>query len=195
MGLALTTYGILCLVASWLYSRAGPAECRSITRADLSLAEMGAIKRRLEAYRGDPSHPLALSGDEVSFLLADNLRYPVFVRVDGDEVSAELSVPEAGSRRCYNIDFRGRIEVDEGLARLVPSELVVGHLDVSGWLAGRNLWVDRADIAGEHAANLLEQLRQLRVVDGRLQLEFEDVNDLERLSTRPRQTTISAGTR
>lgn len=166
---------LVAISVGWVYAQVRPVHCEPFAVSDLSIEEMIAIKRRVEQYERDPSAPLTLNGREASFLLADNMRYPVRVALDGTEVEAELAVPQRGTERCYNIDFRGKVTIDEGVARVVPSRLTIGELDLSGWLAGTQLVVEDTDLSGEHARRLLSRTRHLEVIDSHLLVQIDDM--------------------
>lgn len=157
---------------AWLYAQVAPGECRTLQRADLSIEEIIAIKQRVEAHQLDRSAPLRLSGREASFLLADTLRYPVHIAVDGSEVGAELALPAGKAERCYHVDFHGSVVVEEAVAVVVPSRLVVGELDLSGWVGGRAVELGPDDLR-EHAGQLLARMRQLQVEDGHLLVDID----------------------
>ena len=176
IGGATVLLGMFSLGASFVWYAAGPATCMELEQVELSLEQIGDIKRRVEGYEQRPEGTLSLSGDEASFILADNLNYPVHLQASGDEVTAQLALPENGS--CFNIEFSGKLEVDQGVARVVPSKLLVGSLNLSGWASGRAFRVDRSLISGNDAGKLLDQTRSLKVVDGQLVVQIDDPTSL-----------------
>ena len=175
-GGAMMALGGCALLASGMWYAAGPARCAEIPQAEMSLNEILTIKDRVTAYERDNSGSLTLSAKEASFILADNLKYPLWLEADGDQLSATLAVPERD--RCWNIAFTGAVSVDSGVAQVQASSLQVGALDLSAVAAGRSMSVRKRDIKGRHARRLLGQTRKLRVSDGQLVVELDDPSSL-----------------
>ena len=171
VGVGLTLLGVG-LGLGWLWSRAVAPECAELRREDLSIDEMVAIKRRVDDYRRDPSTPLELSGREASFLVREHLRLQAWLGVQGDEVAVDLRIPER--QRCYNVSFHGQVEVVDGVAHVVPSSLVVGRLDLTWWAGGSSYEIRSGQVGEEAAADLLEHVTSMRVVQGRIALEVDD---------------------
>ena len=57
----------------------------------LSMDELISVKRRLQAYREDPSSHLSLSDAELSMLLAHRIEMPVRIDIDGDQSNHKRS--------------------------------------------------------------------------------------------------------
>lgn len=176
VGLVLTVV-VLVAAAAWLWSLALSDECEELQRADLSIDELVAIKRRVDDYRRDPTAPLHLSGREASFLLREQWRYPVFVSLGDDRVRVQATVPD--DRGCYNVHFEGRVSVQQGVAAVRASSLVVGRLDLTPWIDGRSFEVRPADLSGPHASFLLEQMILLQVEGDEVAVRVEDPKALK----------------
>ena len=166
--------GMMCLGASYVYLIAGPARCEVLQPTDLTMDQLLQVKRKVTDYEANPSGEIHLDGNEASFILADNLKYPVKIAVAGEQMEADLLIRAEGQERCYSVAFTGSIEVDNGRATVIPSRLMVGALDLS-WLArGQTFKIDR-DLVGIGAAgDMLEQTERLRVEDGQLHVNLED---------------------
>jgi hypothetical protein len=162
------------LYATWLWDRALSDGCDAWEVTDLSMGELIALKQRKDAYQHDPSPDAALelSGQEISFLMRDVLDYGVFVRfLDGD-VDALVAIP--GRNGCYNVRFVGTVEVDEGVAVVVPRVLVVGEADLSGLVGGLRLVVRPEDLADPGVAESLQNTERLDIEGDRLRLRLSD---------------------
>jgi hypothetical protein len=161
----------------YLWSLALSDECEELQRADLSIDELVAIKRRVDAYRRDPSSTLHLTGREASFLLREQWRYPVFVSLEGEQMRVQATIPD--DRGCYNVHFQGHVSVDDGVAAVRATHLDVGELDLTGWIAERSFEVQPADLSGPHASFLLDQMTLLEVADGQVAVQVEDPKALK----------------
>ncbi|MEQ1569754.1 MAG: hypothetical protein ABMA64_29230 [Myxococcota bacterium] len=167
--LALLTGG-----AGWAYVAASAVECEALPREDLSLSEMVQLRRRLDAYRDHPESPLALSGREASFLMREQFDLPAWLAIRGGEVALEARIGETG--RCWNVGFRGELEVRGGRPLVSPDELRVGKLQLGWWLRGRQFELPGLEPSEEGAplATLLAHLVQMDVVDGEVYLRLDD---------------------
>ncbi len=163
--------------AAYAWSLAVSGSCGDLERADLSIDELVAVKRRVDAYRRDPSTALHLSGREASFVLREQWRYPVFVALHGDELELNAQVESASG--CYDIGFRGQVTVDAGVAQIVPSALRVGDLDLSRWAAGHGFQLRPTHLSTGHASALLGQMTHLHIADGEVALRVEDPGALK----------------
>ncbi|HHO53766.1 MAG TPA: hypothetical protein ENK18_23560 [Deltaproteobacteria bacterium] len=178
LGLRVGAASLLCLVlggslgVSWLWSRALSRECAALEREELSLEEMGAIKRRINAYRRDLDGALELSGREASFLAREHLRVPGWLGVEADVIHLELRIPDG--RACYNVSFRGRLGVLDGVARLEPDHLVIGRLDLTRLLRGRSIELRGPQVGSISVASLLDHTTSLRIHGGLIELKVDD---------------------
>lgn len=177
LGIFLVCVGASAWLAAWALHLARPAACQPMPMSDLSLDEMISVKRRIQAHERDPSATMALTGAEASFLLRDNLNYPVQIAVHEDTVSARLALPDE-TGRCYNVAFEGHVDVRDGVAHVVPASLVVGDLDLTPMLAGTSMAIDPRDVTSEHVRALLSHVRVLEIVDGHLVVRIDDLKAL-----------------
>ncbi len=163
LGVLALAVGGLSLSGAWAVEAAGPEACMELQQAEFTLDELIATKDKVIAYEQEPVGELVLSGKEASFVLADNLHYPVWVETRGSELYVQFALPEQDA--CYNIRFQGTVEVDAGRAHVVPTTVKVGGLDISPFVAGRSFDAGPNDLTGEEARQLLRQTKHLRVVD------------------------------
>lgn len=164
----------------WIWSRVGPAACDELPREDLSLREMAQLRRRMDTYKGDPHTPLSLSGREASFLVREQFELPAWLAIDGTEVHLEARLPE-DSGRCWNVGFLGRVEVEEGVAHVVPTSFTVGRLDLGWFVRGHRFAVPSAVVSapGPEAAEILEHLVSMQIADGTMFVRVDDPGWIE----------------
>lgn len=179
VGVALTLLAGLGL-GGLVWSRARSAGCDTLPREDLSLREMGQLRRRMDAYKGDPDLPLTLSGREASFLVREQFELPAWLAIEGTQVHLEARLPEEGGR-CWNVGFRGRVEVEEGVAHVVPTSFTVGELDLGWFVRGRRFEVPDALLAssGPGAAELARHLVSMQIADGTMFVRVDDPGWIE----------------
>lgn len=180
---SLATLALLACGAGWAWSQARPADCGELPREDLSLREMGQLRRRIDAYKHDlrPS-PLILSGREASFLLREEFELPAWLEVTGSEVRVRAQVEEGG--RCWALGFRGSVELEHGLVRLRPTDLTVGRLGLSWLAAGRTFEIPVPVQTGSPPAreegprarlrDLAAHLLTMQVADGSVFVRVDD---------------------
>lgn len=176
LGLLAMALGLASISASWAVQAAGPDPCMELRQAEFTLEELIATKDKVLDYERDPVGELVLSGKEASFVLADNLKYPVWIETRGEELFVEFALPEQD--RCYNIVFQGTVEVTDGAATVVPSTLWVGGLDLSPWARGQVLQAVPEDLTSPEAQKLLRQTRSLEVVGDELHVAVDDPRSL-----------------
>lgn len=167
--LALLAGGI---ATSWLWSRALSRECATLEREDLSLEEMVAIKRRVDAYRRDLEGSLELSGREASFLVREYLRVPGWLAVEADALHLELRIPDG--QECYNVSFEGRVGVLDGVAAVEPERLVIGQLDLTRLLRGRSIELRGRQLGSASVAALLDHTTSLQIHEDTIELRVDD---------------------
>ncbi len=175
-GVALVVVGAASLWASWASFAAGPEPCMELRQAQFTLEELIAAKDKVLDYERDPVGELVLSGKEASFVLADNLKFPVWIETRGEELFAEIALP--AEDRCYNIAFQGVIDVVDGRARVVPSQLRVGGVDLSALVAGREVVAGPADVRSPEARQLLAHTRRMYVDADRVHVVVTDPRSL-----------------
>lgn len=174
LGALLGTFVTLSLGGlGWAWALATSAECAEIPREDLTLREMGVLRRLIEGYKRDPTEPLALTARQASFLLREEFELTAwFATGDDGELTGELTVPRDGG--CWNVSFRGTVEVDDALARVVPSELRVGDLPL-GWLVAGHTWrLGPERMPHDKARELLGHLASVRVDGEQLLVRVDD---------------------
>jgi hypothetical protein len=148
------------------------AECRDLPREELSLAEMGQLRRLVDRYKSDPSRPLSLSGRQASFLLREEFEIPMWMDVRGSELSVELRVPQAG--RCWNVSYQGDLSVTDAVATLRPRALRVGHLALTPLVDGVALRVEPHQVSLPRAAELLGHTTHLALSADGLDVQVDD---------------------
>jgi len=173
-GCALIMGGFTILGASYVILFAGPTPCTSIEPTELTMAQLKTIKKKVATYWADPTGGIQLDADEASFILADNLKYPVTMKFDGHQMAANLLIRSGEQERCYTVRFRGNVAVDDGLATVTPSELMVGQLNLSWFAGGQTFQIDRVLMGGGPAGDMLQQTQKLRVEDGQIHVDLED---------------------
>ncbi|MEZ4235208.1 MAG: hypothetical protein R3F59_03400 [Myxococcota bacterium] len=170
----------------WAWHLARSSDCAALPREDLSLREMGQLRRRLDAYkRSERPSPLILSGREASFLLREEFGLPAWLAVEGSEVSVQAQVGEEG--RCWDLGFTGQVELEHSVARLRPSGVRIGRLDLSWLVRGRSFDVPVQSLPAEPPApaddggrqpialrDLADHLLTMQVADGSVFVRVDD---------------------
>lgn len=95
------------------YTATAPRELPKVEMADKNRRE---LKNRVEAFRkavdeGAPSEPLVLTSDDLNVLIEDNedLKGRFFVKVEGDEVKGQVSIPlDPLAQGPFRSMFQGR---------------------------------------------------------------------------------------
>jgi len=161
------------LAYTWSLATSG---CEELRRSDLSLHDMVMIKRQIDKAEKEPATPIQLNGEEATFLLADNLRLPVYIDAADDELHAHVVLEQEA--RCFDIRFQGRVEVDKGVASVMPSRLKLGSLDLSSVLGDR-VWTLPDWLLGDpEVAAVLDNTDRRRVAGGTIEVQMEDVTSL-----------------
>lgn len=166
-------------LSSWrLWTKAVSESCREVPRTDLTLGQMGDIKRRIEAYKAGQSDHLLLDAGEATFVFAEALRFPVWIEIEQDRLKADVAIEE-DSGRCYNIRFDGVLAITEGVARVTPDALSVGDLDLTSVMGGQEFDLHPEDIQSERVRRLLTHTVEMTVVDHRIRLVVDDIASLQ----------------
>jgi hypothetical protein len=159
--------------------RALSTSCETWEPVDLPIERFIDLKQRKQAYQAradEPDECLWVAADEATALLRDQLQQAVYLTIDGDVVTAILTIPTDGG--CWNVHFRGRLSVDERVATAVPEQLTVGDLDLTGALAGRAVSVVPTSwLTGyldPKAAKALDNTERVTIRDGRICLRLYD---------------------
>jgi hypothetical protein len=79
------------------------------------------------------------------------------------------------------VAFRGRVEVEEGVAHVIPAAFTVGRLDLSWFVGGQRLEVSPAVVSapGPEAAEILEHLVSMQIADGTVFVRVDDPGWIE----------------
>lgn len=163
--------GALLAAASALLA-AFDADCAPLPREDLSLAEMGQLRRRVDRYKSDPSTPLTLTAREGSFLLREEFDLPVWLTVAHDELALEARVPQLG--RCWNVSYVGDLVIRDGVATIRPRTLSLGHLSLTGLVSGATWDVYPGQMPLPRAAELLQHTTSAVLLSDGLQVRVDD---------------------
>lgn len=164
---------VLPLGASSLFSRLGAPSCQEIEHVDLPIEEVIEMKERKEAYQLDPQESfLALSGDELSFLIRDMYDFSARIWFYEGKLRMDAAVPRG--RICYNITFLGEIEVQERRLIVMPEQLVVGEVDLTALGLAGPFEFGSADVEDGQLAEALDNTRAAQVVGERLRVELYD---------------------
>lgn len=171
LGISFLAISVVSFFGASLIHRAKSASCDEVQRVDLTLEEMGQIKRKVDMHRlGDP---LSITGEEASFILNDHLRVPIHLQTQHDELLAHLALPDNG--RCWNVMFRGTVQVDDGIAQIVPTELHIGNVDLSSFARGRTIQVDHRSMGEHPARKLLSSTQLLTLQDDKLIMKISNI--------------------
>ena len=149
--------------------------CDEVERVDLTLQQMGQIKRKVDMHR--LGNPLAITAEEASFILNDHLRVPIHLKTQHNELLAHLAVPDDG--RCWNVVFQGTVDVHKGVAEIKPRVLQIGSVDLSAFAHGRTLQLDHRDLGEHPARKLLASTQRLTHKDGTLVMEIDNIAALK----------------
>jgi hypothetical protein len=174
VGCGLILGGLTIVGIAYVHVRAAPEPCQAVPATHLTMDQLKAVKKKLANYRANPKEGIRLDSKEASFILADNLKYPVEMSFDGKQLAAHLLVRSETERRCYDVHFQGQVEVDAGLAKVVPTELMVGTLNLSWFAGGQTFLIDHMVFGEGAAADMLQQTQRLRVEDGTIHVDLED---------------------
>ena len=84
---------------SWSTSTPPPTP-RELPKVEMPAEQRQALKDRVEAFRkaveaGTPTEPLVLTSDDLNALIEENpeLKGKIYVKVEGDEVKGQVSIP------------------------------------------------------------------------------------------------------
>ena len=171
--------GIPMGITAWAWSLAQSADCAELPREDLTLYEMGQLRRTIDRYKSNPAEPMALTPRQASFLLREQFKIATWMTVAGDQVLIEIRQPRPEGAGCWNVAFRGRFDVRDSVAHVAPTDLTIGRLHlgrIASWLPWR---FRPADIPDPHAADLLAHLAAVNVSDGWFHVKVDDPRWIE----------------
>ena len=161
------------MAVSLMYSRARSTTCQPVEVVDISIDQLIALKRRKEAYQVDPfNNELALTGDEISFLLRGSVDFEIRLWFEEGKVRALAAVPREGG--CYNIEFFGRVEVDDGTVIIAPQDVTVGDMDFAPWVAGRVYSLLPEDFEDPLVVEQLHNTMRVEVRGSQLYIQVDD---------------------
>lgn len=154
--------------------------CRVLPKVDLAVPEIVKLKDRWKAYTRDasPQAALDLSPEEVTFLLQAESEIGVDLSARSDQLSARLTVPVENG--CYNVDFNGGLQVQNGLAVVSTERLEVGGQDLSGLMSiggaigGTRQALTADDLEDPRLSRMLRNVETLTVEGGRIRVRFTD---------------------
>ena len=155
----------------WVVHEAKSSECDIAQHDPLSMDELIDVKKRFTAYKRNPQAGLTLTGPELSMLLEDRADIPVYIDVQGTEIHAEVAVP-ASDEQCYPIRFSGTLQVDQGVAAVIPDALVIGSVDLSALAAGVRMELLPEHMPTAKSALFLEQTAAASVTGGQMKVEL-----------------------
>lgn len=169
----LTAVGVgLVLAGGSAVQQAFARECRALPREDLSLAEMGQLRRLVDTYKSHPDLPMVLTARQASFLLREEFELQVWISAEAGVATLEARLPEDGW--CWNVSFTGELSVEDAVATIRPDRMAIGDLSLSWLVAGAAWEVFPAQLAPPRAGELLSHLRRVRVVGDSFEVSVDD---------------------
>ncbi len=171
IGIAAALLVTAAAAAGWVVSEARSTECEIAQHEPLSMEALIDVKKRFKAYKRDPAAGLSLTGPELSMLLEDRADIPVYVDVQGTNLHAEVAVPASDSQ-CYPIRFSGTLQVDSGVAAVIPDSLVIGSVDLSAIASGVRMELMPEHMPTAKSALFLEQTAAASVDGGQMKVEL-----------------------
>ena len=159
---------------SWFWQAALSEECREVGVRAFTVEEIKGIRQRKAQYQmsEELSPWLSLSAEEVTFFISEFSDVSLQMQAMGDQVEAQLGYP--WGEGCYNIDYSGTAEIENGVLVLNPSTLVIGGYNLS-WLVGmRTFTYTSGDVADPLLRRRLGNMRAMRVTDGRFQFRIKN---------------------
>ena len=167
-------FACLTVLLLYLHSQIVSTDCAVVEEVEFTVDELIALKERVQTYQSAHAADafVELSDEELSFVISNRMDVKARVFFSGDSVEGRAVVP-ARQGACYNVDFKGRFTVEDGVATFTPSHLVIGALNLTGLLAERPVHIRPAHLHGR-AATMLKNTDQLQVLQGRVQLRLDD---------------------
>ena len=169
------------LWANWIWTRAFSETCDRVPFVDLSIKDIVQIRRRSESYRKstNTNDYFELSDKEISFLMKDMFSFDVWVAFDGQKLHSKVAYPVEGG--CYNLDFRGTVQVVDTVAEVSVTHLDVGQYNVDSWVGGRSFQFRPEDLQGWLEPAIIRGMKNtesLMVRSSKAQLQLRDRNGL-----------------
>lgn len=153
--------------------RARQGSCEVRKHRELSMDELIAVKKRLTDYRKDPSQGIQLTSEELAMVIEDHTSAPVFLDIEDGSFRAELALA-AQQERCWPLVVGGQVSIEDSKAFVVPTQLHLGALDLSTFVAGLRVELLPEHMPSARSANLLSKTRAAAVVDGNITVELLD---------------------
>jgi hypothetical protein len=171
--------GMIFLIAglggwSWFWSATRDATCREPTVKELGVDDFLALRERKAQYQRsiEPTAWLTMKPEELTYLLAETKGLFVELAAEGKEFEGYIGMPAPGG--CYNVHFKGQVDVEDTVLTLIPSTMVFGGYDLSALLGGRSFEFSPDDLADPDVGRLLSNVRAFRVRDGTFQFRLKD---------------------
>jgi hypothetical protein len=167
------------LYVNSLWAKALSPSCAELPPSDLTIEQLISLKARkmdyLRAWSEDRGAAMEMSPDEINTLVRGEIAFGLHVVAEGEQVQARLTIP--ADPGCYNVEFRGKVAIEDRQARLWPERLVVGETDLTFVVGGRELALAPANLEGRldpRLAGMLANTARLTVEDGRFRFRLFD---------------------
>jgi hypothetical protein len=168
--------GVLAALGGWsLFWRVTLEEvCHPVVVESFDFDALMALRARKAAYQRSKarSPTLALSPEEMTFLMSDSRGISIELSASGSELTAKIGYPVTGG--CYNLVVAGPVTVLDGVLSVRPQSFSVGGFDISWLMAGWAYDVRAVDLPDPKLADQLRNLRVLEVKQGMLYLRLKD---------------------
>jgi len=173
IGLAVAFVG-LALYGNALYRSALQDECVPLPPADLTMDELIAVRKRVQAYQVDPAPDadLVLGAAEIAAVYGDGASLTFRILMLGDRARIDLTLPTEGG--CWNVVYAGQVSVDDGLMTLIPDDLQVGDTDLGPFVRHRRLTVRSEQVPDATLSRMLGNMRMMWVKDGVLHVQLSN---------------------
>jgi len=173
IGLAVAFVG-LALYGNALYRRALADECVPLPPIDLTMDELIAVRKRVQAYQVDPAPEaaLVLGAAEIGAVYGDGESLTFRILMLGDRARIDLTLPTEGG--CWNVVYAGQVSVDKGLMTLIPDELKVGDTDLGPFVRHRRLTLRSEQVPDDTLSKLLGNTSTMWVEDGFLHVRLSN---------------------
>jgi hypothetical protein len=159
---------------------------RELPKVEMPAEQRQATKDRLEEFRkaveaGSPTEPLVLTSDDLNALIDDNpdLKGKIFVKIVGDEVKGEVSIPleRIGLSMVKGRYLNGEADLKASLSDGVLI-VTLDSIEVNGQKPPENIMqgIRQENLAkdaykDEKSASLMRKLESLEIKDGKIILK------------------------
>lgn len=177
VALMVTALIVGAMYISSLWDRAHSDVCEVWEPADIGIERLIQLKQRKQAYQSNPSPDamLAMSADEVNFILEKTTPYGLDVAFDGDHVRARVTAPVSSG--CYDIHFEGRLAIRDRVVEILPDHLIVGDVDLSRWVDGGRYRLTRSQLENRvdpAVLDVLDNVERVEVHDSMVHFRLYD---------------------